>query len=78
VRIPTEAVVQDGFVFVLHPETRRVERRRVETGIFNWRFTEVIAGLDPGELVVTSVDRRGLAEGVLVEVENHGTTTARR
>ncbi|WP_338033263.1 efflux RND transporter periplasmic adaptor subunit [Desulfobulbus alkaliphilus] len=78
VRIPTEAVLQDGFVYVLRPETRRVERRRIEAGIFNWRFTEVVAGLDPGELVVTSIDRRGLAEGVLVEVENHSLAVAGR
>ena len=78
VRIPSEAVLEESFVFVLRPETRRVERRSVETGLFNWRFTEVVAGLEPGELVVTSVDRRGLAEGVLVEIENYGTTTARR
>ena len=78
VRIPSEAVLDDDFVYVVRPETGRVERRRIETGIFNWRFTEAVSGLVPGELVVTSIDRRGLAEGVLVEVEGSGATAARR
>lgn len=42
-----------------------LRERRIATGISNWYHTEVISGLAPGELIVTSVDRPGLADGVL-------------
>ncbi|ADW18139.1 efflux transporter, RND family, MFP subunit [Desulfobulbus propionicus DSM 2032] len=75
-RIPSEALLGDGSVYLLDPKSKRVERRRVTTGLANWKFTEVSAGLQPGETVVTSIDRQGLADGVLVEVEQPARTVA--
>jgi HlyD family secretion protein len=76
VRIPSEALLGDGSVYLLDPARKRVERRTVTTGLANWKFTEVSAGVQPGETVVTSIDRQGLADGVLVEVEQPtGTAT---
>ncbi len=69
-RVPTEALLSDGTVYVLHAADRRVQRQQVETGLANWRFTEIRSGLQAGDLVVTSIERQGLADGVLVEVEN--------
>ena len=63
-RIPTEAVMDGDSVYVLDPAAGLVERRQVRTGTANWDHTEVIEGLEEGELVVTSVDREGLADGV--------------
>ena len=53
-------------LFVFNPETSRLELRSVVTGLTNWRFSEIVSGLQSGELVITSVDRQGLQDGVLV------------
>lgn len=63
-RVPTEAVFDSNRVYVFLPDGKVVETREVETGIANWDDTEILSGLDQGELVVTSVDREGLADGV--------------
>ena len=63
-RVPTEAVQESNEVYVFDPQSKLVERRKVVTGISNWDHTEVLDGLAEGELVVTSVEREGLADGV--------------
>ncbi len=69
-RLPTEALLNDGFVYRLRPDNSRLERVQVKTGIANWKFTEITSGLNQGDRVVTSIDRQGLKDGVLVEVES--------
>jgi HlyD family secretion protein len=68
-RIPTEAVVDGNLVYVFLPDEKVIERREVKTGTANWDHTEILAGLNEGELVVTSVDREGLADGVAARRE---------
>jgi HlyD family secretion protein len=63
-RVPTEAVVDGREVFVYRPETGRVVRRSIRTGISNWDLTEVIEGVAPGEMVVVNPDHPDLADGV--------------
>lgn len=63
-RIPTEAIMDGDKVYVFITGLGLIEQRQVETGTANWDQTEIIDGLDEGELVVTSVDREGLADGV--------------
>lgn len=62
-RVPTEAVFESNRVYVFLPDRKAVETREIKTGIANWDHTEILDGLDQGELVVTSVDREGLADG---------------
>lgn len=62
-RVPTEALVDDRFVYVLGGDGR-LEKRAVETGIANWDHSEILAGLAAGEPVVTSPGRDGIADGV--------------
>jgi HlyD family secretion protein len=69
VRVPTEAVLADGTVYLVPASADRVERRPIKTGLSNWKFTEVHSGLLKGDAVVTTIDRQGLAAGVLVLVE---------
>ena len=45
----------------------RLEKRSVETGLTNWRNTEVTSGLAEGELVVTSRDSTGVKAGARAE-----------
>ncbi len=68
-RIPTEALVEGRHVYVYLPNEQLIEKREVKTGTSNWDHTEVIEGLEAGELVVTSVDREGLADGASARQE---------
>jgi HlyD family secretion protein len=63
-RIPTEALLEGRYVYLFLPQAGTVERRDVQTGTANWDHTEILEGLDEGDLVVTSVDREGLGDGV--------------
>jgi HlyD family secretion protein len=65
IRIPSEALMDNDTVYRLDPGSSRLERVAVQTGIRNWNFTEITAGLTPGDRVVTSLDQQGLADGVL-------------
>ena len=69
-RIPTEAVIGGTEVYVVDPTAGLLQRREIETGLSNWDFTEVVEGLESGDLVVTSLDRDGVDEGALVVVES--------
>jgi HlyD family secretion protein len=62
-RIPTQAVLDGNRVFVFDAATGRLAARPIERGVANWEYTEVRKGLSAGELVVTSVDRAGVADG---------------
>lgn len=68
-RVPTAVIVNGNEIFVLDAESGRIERRSVETGVANWEYTQVLDGLEEGELVVSSVDREGVADGALAESE---------
>ena len=63
VRIPSQAIIEGKRVLVLNVATGRLEARPIERGVANWEFTEIRRGLTEGELVVTSVDREGVADG---------------
>ncbi|MDS4015927.1 MAG: efflux RND transporter periplasmic adaptor subunit [Candidatus Accumulibacter sp.] len=59
VRVPTSALLEGGRVLVAASDGRLAERQ-VKPGLANWEYTEVLAGLDPGERVVTSLERAGV------------------
>jgi HlyD family secretion protein len=69
IKIPTESVLEGGYVYVLHSEDNHIERRKITTGLGNWRFTQVVSGLVKTEKVVTTIDRDGLADGVKVVLD---------
>jgi len=71
VRVPTESVVNGDEVYVYDPETRRLKLTRFKPGISNWTWTQAVSGLKAGERVVTSVDRKGVGNGVRVAIERH-------
>jgi HlyD family secretion protein len=66
-RIPTSALLEGGRVLVV--EGGVLVERAVEPGLSNWDWTEVRSGLEPGDEVVTSLDRTGVAPGAEVVVE---------
>ncbi len=69
VRIPSEALLEGDRVYVYDGDLGSVHLREVKTGLANWRFTEIQAGLNAGERIVLSIEREGLAEGALVTEE---------
>lgn len=69
--IPEEAVLQraDGAVVFRLSAADRVERRVIQTGIHEAGSLEVVAGLEPGDRVVTR-GHATLLDGARVEVRN--------
>jgi len=68
VRVPTSALLEGGRVLVAGSE-RKLEERKVKTGLSNWEYTEVLDGLKAGERVVTSLERVGVKAGAAYTVE---------
>jgi HlyD family secretion protein len=73
-RIPTAAVRAEGGVLVLNQTTGRLEARDIKKGLGNWEETEVTSGLQQGELVVLSLDRKGVKDGAPARVEDGNET----
>ena len=69
VRVPSEALLRDGHVYVFDPASGRLQYRRVTTGLANWQFTEIREGVAAGEQVVTTIDREGLKDGVAAVIQ---------
>lgn len=68
-RIPTEALLEDNQVWFVNADNQ-VEATTIRTGIGNWKFTEVLDGLEQGQQVITSLGMSNLAPGVTVTVTN--------
>ena len=68
-RIPTSVITESNKIFIFQKETGQLTLREVETGLSNWEFTEITAGLREGEQVVSSIDREGIGDGVAVQPE---------
>ena len=68
VRIPTAALLEGGRVLLAGAEGK-LDERRVKTGLANWEYTEVVAGLAAGERVVTSLERVGVKAGAPYALE---------
>ena len=65
-RIPTQAIQQDGTVLALG-KGDRLETRRITTGLSNWAFTEVTGGLKTGDRVLLSFDQEDVKAGVKIK-----------
>lgn len=68
-RIPSEARVDEQWVYRYNPADSTLSRVKVETGLANWDHTEIRSGLQAGDRVLLSVDAEGVADGVLVSVK---------
>jgi HlyD family secretion protein len=65
-RVPTQAIQQDGSVLVLGADDK-LESRKLKTGLANWAFTEVLDGLKAGDRVLLSFDDESVKAGVKVK-----------
>src|SRR5512143_3815254 len=64
-RVPTQAIQQDGTVLALG-EGDRLETRHITTALSNWAFTEITGGLKAGDRVLLSFDQEDVKAGVKV------------
>lgn len=62
-RVPTEAVIGGATVLLYDADAGVLAERAIETGLSNWEYTEITAGLEAGERVVVSTGRAGVADG---------------
>lgn len=69
-RIPAEAVLEGNRVLLFGADGV-LRERGVTTGLGNWDFTEVLAGLAVGDRIVLSIGREGVKAGAQA-VEDNG------
>lgn len=67
-RVPSEAVRDGDKVLVVQADGTLAERT-IEKGLANWRYTEVVKGLQRGERVVLDTDKAGVVAGARVTFE---------
>ena len=67
-RIPTPALME-GKRVLLYRSDGKLEERAVVTGLANWEYTEIAAGLNEGDKIVSSLDRAGIKAGAKVQPE---------
>jgi HlyD family secretion protein len=76
--VPSNVIVGRGvsrFVYVVESDGqgRRARRRPVEVGLSNWERSEISSGVSVGALLVSSLNEKGLDDGVAVQpVESKG------
>ncbi|MFH2123055.1 MAG: efflux RND transporter periplasmic adaptor subunit [Pseudomonadota bacterium] len=73
-RIPTQALLPGNRVYVYQPQKGRLEERIIRPGLSNWDRTEVIEGLQLGELIVLSIDQPGLKDGIPARISQEEST----
>jgi len=65
-RVPTSAIFEENHVLLERGGT--LYKRKIEIGLHNWDFTEVRRGLEAGDHVVLSIDRKEVTPGAHVEI----------
>ncbi len=68
-RVPTEAVLEGHLVLVYDPESEELQQRQFTPGLANWKYTQVLSGLEAGERIVVSIEREGVEAGARVMPE---------
>jgi len=67
-RIPTQTLMEGNQV-LLYGANGVLEKRTVKTGLANWDYTEITAGLNEGDRIVSTLDRPGVVAGARVQPE---------
>jgi len=68
--LPSNAIIGRGVkrsVFVI--QEGKMRSRNIETGIYDWERTEITGGLKEGEEVISTLNVKGLDDGVPVKVK---------
>ncbi len=67
-RIPTESVLENNRVLLVK-ENGLLEARKIQPGLTNWNFIEILSGLSENDTIVLSVGREGVEPGAVVREE---------
>lgn len=73
-RVPTSAIREGNRVLVYDQNKKVAEERSITTGLANWQYTEVTAGLQAGDRVIVSLERSGVKPGAKVRPETAAST----
>lgn len=68
-RIPTQTMLEGKRVLLYRISDGVLEERVVATGLANWEYTEITAGLNEGDQIVVSLDQAGVKAGARVQPE---------
>ena len=68
-RVPTETIIDKQQLYVFNSDDQLLELRDVKTGLSNWDHTEIISGVEQGELVVITVDRKGVEDAAFAVID---------
>lgn len=66
-RLPTETIFAQDQLLVIGADNI-LQQRQIETGIANWRWTEIISGVAEGEQILLSLDTPGAVAGARVSI----------
>ena len=66
--IPSQAVMSGNSVYLINSDGT-ISTKEIEVGLSNWQLTEVLSGLSIDDQIVLSIDRKGLEDGVKVNIE---------
>lgn len=69
IRVPTEALIKGHKVLIYDADDETLHERKIETGLSNWQFTEVLKGLKAKDRIALSIDREGIIDGAYVSPE---------
>ena len=67
--VPTSVVLEDSSVYLIPAGGGTLEKRQVGTGLVNWEQTEIVSGLVEGDYLVRSVDREGVENGAVAQID---------
>jgi len=70
IRVPTEALIKGNIVLVYDEDDEILHEKQIQIGLSNWQFTEVKKGLNAGDKIALSIDRKGIVDGAYVNPEN--------
>ncbi len=66
-RIPTQTLLEGKHVLLYRTSDGLLEDRMVTTGLANWEYTEISAGLSENDQLVLSLDQTGVKAGAHVQ-----------
>ena len=69
-RIPSEAIIEGNRVLVFSEQAGVLEERKIDTGLHNWEYTQVLSGVRDGEQIVVSVDREGVEDAARAVIDD--------
>lgn len=76
-RIPTQAIRQMNRAWLVDANNRVVERK-IETGLANWSFTEIVSGLHKNDRVIIAFDQEAVEPGVTVRLKPSDNSASKR